>query len=376
LVGSTYTLVGTTTAASFQDTGLSPQTTYSYRVYSYNAGGESAGFSSASATTPAGPVTVPAAPTNLVATPASATQVNLSWTDNSNNETGFHVYRLIGSTYTLVGTTTAASFQDTGLSAQTTYSYRVFAYNSAGESATFAAGQATTPAASSLPSPWVDGDVGTVSATGSATYSNGTFSVTGSGSDIWTTADGFNFVYQQMTGDGTIIAKVTGITNTNGWAKAGVMMRETLAAGAKEAAMHVTPTNGTVMTYRTATGGSSDGSFASSAAPEWVKLVRSGNTFTASQSTDGNTWTQVGTISISMSSTIYVGLCVSAKSTTATATGTFTNVSLNGVASAPATVSPLTAAPATTTSSSTFSPTAIPPLATLDQQDVIDRLHA
>src|ERR1051325_10079280 len=78
---------------------------------------------------------------------------------------------------------------------------------------------------------WTSGDVGAVQASGSYTQSGGTFTVMGSGADIWVTADEFHFVSTPLTGDGSITARVVSQTNTNPWAKAGVMIRESRAAG-------------------------------------------------------------------------------------------------------------------------------------------------
>ena len=97
-----------------------------------------------------------------------------------------------------------------------------------------------------------------------------------------------------MTGDGSITARVVSQTNTNAWAKAGVMFRETLATGSTNAFVPLTPANGVVFQGRPTTGGSSTtfnyGPLV--AAPYWVRLVRAGSTFTASISPDGTTWSR------------------------------------------------------------------------------------
>lgn len=80
---------------------------------------------------------VPVAPSNLTGTVASTTQINLSWTDNSTNETGFKIERKTGTgTYAIVGTTATdvTTFIDTGLTPSTTYTYRVYSYNAVGSS--------------------------------------------------------------------------------------------------------------------------------------------------------------------------------------------------------------------------------------------------
>ena len=83
---------------------------------------------------------VPVPPTNLIGTAASPTQINLSWTDNSTNETGFKIQRRTGSeNYAIVGTVNedVLTFSDSGLLPSTTYTYRVYAYNTAGNSPTY-----------------------------------------------------------------------------------------------------------------------------------------------------------------------------------------------------------------------------------------------
>jgi uncharacterized protein YccT (UPF0319 family) len=135
---------------TYADTSAVASTVYYYRVTAYNSAGDSAS-SGASATTPAPPVTIPAAPTGLTATAASATLVNLAWTDNSNNETGFHIQRATDSDFTSGLTTftvgaNVTTYADTSVVASTIYYYRVTAYNSAGNSASSGA-SATTPAA-------------------------------------------------------------------------------------------------------------------------------------------------------------------------------------------------------------------------------------
>ena len=135
---------------TYADTSAVASTIYYYRVTAYNSAGDSSA-TSATATTPAPPVTIPAAPTGLTATAASATRINLAWTDNSNNETGFHIQRATDSGFTsgLATFTVGANvttYADTSVVASTIYYYRVTAYNSAGDSSATSA-TATTPAA-------------------------------------------------------------------------------------------------------------------------------------------------------------------------------------------------------------------------------------
>ena len=194
--------------------------------------------------------------------------------------------------------------------------------------------------AQTLPTGWSTKDVGAVAAAGSATSVNNIFTVAGSGADVWGTADEFRFVYQQLTGDSTIITRVSSMENVNAWVKAGVMMRETLSANSKHAFMIMSPGYGLAFQRRTATGGSTthtDGG--AKATPYYVGLKRTGNTFTAYKSVDGVSWTVVGSQSITMASTIYVGLAVSSHVDGVLADATFSNTATTSsaaIAPAPA----------------------------------------
>jgi len=136
--GGTYSEIKTLSAGttSYSDTGLSPNTTYYYRIRAFNSYGTSSYSNEASATTKA-ELSVPAKPTNLFASASSPTEIRLSWTDASDNEDGFKVERKTsGSSFTEIKILTANSttYTDTGLTPDTTYYYRVRAYNAAGYS--------------------------------------------------------------------------------------------------------------------------------------------------------------------------------------------------------------------------------------------------
>ena len=183
---------------------------------------------------------------------------------------------------------------------------------------------------SGLPPGWTDSDIGTPGLAGSATFNSGTFTVNGSGGDIWSTSDNFNYAYVSTTGDVTITARVASQQNTNAWAKSGVMIRETTAANAAFVHVFVTPANGVNMQYRPSTGASAVqlAQVAGVAAPYWVRIQRSGSTFTGFASADGVSWTQVGTISVTMASSALQGLSVTAHDNTMLNTSTFDNVSV------------------------------------------------
>jgi chitodextrinase len=133
---------------TFQNTGLTPSTTFSYTVRAFDAAGNASALSSlASATTPAAPdTTAPSTPAGLTATAVSSSQINLSWAAATDNVgvTGYNVY-LAGTQIATLGAVT--TFQNTGLTASTTYSYTVRAFDAAGNvSAPSSSASATTQA--------------------------------------------------------------------------------------------------------------------------------------------------------------------------------------------------------------------------------------
>jgi hypothetical protein len=161
----------------------------------------------------------------------------------------------------------------------------------------------------------------------------GQVQVTGAGTDIWGTADGFQFYYQQLTGDGTLIGHLVDMptgANTNSWAKAGLMMRNDLTPGSMNAFVSLDGTHGQRFSVRTAqNGASSRTGNDNTASPYWFKLTRVSNTFTAYSSVDGVTWTQVASpVNISMSSTIYAGIGVTSCDTAITITTEFDNLGI------------------------------------------------
>jgi fibronectin type 3 domain-containing protein len=127
-------------ATSFADTGLTASTLYRYRVVAFNASGSSPASNIAEATTPPAAATPPAAPTSLTAAAASASRVNLTWADNSTNESGYRIERCTGQSctnFSQIGTTAAdvKTYADTTTAKNTYYRYRVRAYNASGTSA-------------------------------------------------------------------------------------------------------------------------------------------------------------------------------------------------------------------------------------------------
>jgi hypothetical protein len=186
-----------------------------------------------------------------------------------------------------------------------------------------------TVTAQPLPASWLDQDVGTVGMAGSATYANGVFTVVGAGQGtFFTSADALHFVYQPLSGDGTIVARVVSLTGSSS-AQVGVMVRETLNPGASHVFLF-NYSSADWMTERTSTGSSSSyQSFGSVGLPNWLKLTRSGNVFTMYGSVDGVNWTAVGTSqTVNMAPNVYFGLAVTSRSTSTLETATLDNVAI------------------------------------------------
>ena len=161
----------------------------------------------------------------------------------------------------------------------------------------------------------------------------GTYTMTGSGTDIWGQSDEFHYAFKTLSGAGSIVAKVESVGDTDAWAKAGVMIRETLDADSKHAMAIVSYASGISFQRRPETGGDSiDDTTADITAPYWVKIERglAGN-FSAYSSANGSTWQKLGISEpIQMGSNVYIGLAVTAHNAGATCEGVFTNVTTTG----------------------------------------------
>ena len=152
---------------------------------------------------------------------------------------------------------------------------------------------------------------------GTASFSCNRFMIVGGGADIWDPSDSFHFVFQAVIPDAvTIVARVLSVQNTDPWAKAGVMIRESLDGTSPHAMMVITPGNGAAFQFRSARGGASTNvSYPLPvSAPFWVRLERTGSsaayTFTGSISTDGVSWTSVGHAIFPMKTAAFAGMPV------------------------------------------------------------------
>jgi regulation of enolase protein 1 (concanavalin A-like superfamily)/photosystem II stability/assembly factor-like uncharacterized protein len=239
----------------------------------------------------------------------NGTQVQLSW--NSVGAPQYEIeYRAIGDLSWINASSSSNSIQLSSLSGCTAYECRVRAL--CGSDASLWSIRTYFSTSSDPMNNDFDGhnDIGTVGAAGSVCYDaqHQRYTISASGADIWDQQDAFHFLYKQMQGDVTISARVKSIGNIYGWAKGGVMIRETLNADSKHTMCALTPGNGFANQWRTNTSDWTSNIDTAGKAPGWVKLERIGNLFTAYFSTDGNNWDVLNSTSIPMNNTVYVGL--------------------------------------------------------------------
>ena len=181
---------------------------------------------------------------------------------------------------------------------------------------------------------WLSGYIGNVGSFVEATA--GTYTITGAGADIFGSSDEFHFAYKEISsGTATIIAKVENIDNTDPFAKAGVMIRDSLETDSRNSALLITPENGLRFQYRTTQGGDTDRQFDPNiVAPYWLKMQRSpGGLVRAYYSEDGSDWTQFTLQQVAMQMPVYVGLAVTSHNSGAACQATFSNVTVDGTLS-------------------------------------------
>ncbi len=319
LTGTTYTDI------------LAPSGVVSYyKLTAVDNNGLESGAATASATsTGTGTGTAPTAPSGLTASP-SASSITLNWVDNSSNETGFQIMRKIGAggTYAPLTTTAAnvTNFVDTSVSSGNTYYYQVIAVNGAGNSS---ASNEVNASLTQSGGTFTGVDIGNPTPGSTVTINDGTdYNVTGGGADVYGTGDQFQFAYEQLTGDFDKKVQIQSLDQIDTNTMAGLMARETLTGSSRNVYMKWRAASYR-FNYRSTTGGTTgaQGSGSGTTPNVWVRLVRSGNTFTGYSSSDGTNWTLVGSTTMSLPSTVYFGMAVSAHDATATATAQFRNLS-------------------------------------------------
>ncbi|MGB6220313.1 DUF6807 family protein [Haloferula sp.] len=177
--------------------------------------------------------------------------------------------------------------------------------------------------------PWISLDLGTPPVPGHVSGSQGVYTVESAGDGVGGTADECQFVYQVITGDCEITARVRDLIDTDPGAGAGVMIRGNRNANSKNASILVTSSQG--LEFNTRLDNGSDTTkigVPNVEAPRWVKITRVGNLFTGFHSSDGLNWSSVGSETIGMGQTVHLGLVVSSKVNEEICSATFDKVRL------------------------------------------------
>jgi hypothetical protein len=351
--GATYTVVTTRPKNynAFNDSGLAAGTTYTYRISPVTSVGDAVGAPFIITAVTRLPVN------NFRFTSKTSTSMAMAW-DDTPSETGYLLERSLDNTTWTTAATLAANtttWTDTNVSQGNEYYYRITPQNAT------ATGQVTSPIfaaapATALPPTWSEADVGTATGSGAAVNSLGTWTLVSSGADIAGTSDAFHFAYRTISGDTVAIAKVSSVEVTDNAAKAGLMFRESTATGSKFYALMLNAGGGFGIDsrYRTATNAqyTYQQQLATVAAPYWLKITRSGNTFTPAYSTDGVTYTNGAAVTITLNSSLLVGLANTAITTTQLNTSTFNNV-IVGSTTPPTIATSATATPSPVTGTTT-----------------------
>ena len=222
---------------------------------------------------------------------------------------------------------TGTTYTDTGLTNGTVYYYVATSVVASGAESIYSNQVAVLPG--TLPSPWLTQSIAVTGGGGNYASSSSTYSIEGTGTDVAGTSDQFQYIYQTGGTGCSIVAKVTALQNTNAAAKVGVMIRETLNANSRHVSAILFPASGGgALLARSTTGGTATSTTVTGiAAPYWVKVTRSGSTFKAYRSSNGTTWTQMGaTQTVTMASSVYIGLIDCSHSAGVWSSGTITNV--------------------------------------------------
>ena len=330
--GGPYTLLAGQlgdVGAGYLDDNVTNLTPY-YYVVTAN-GIQASGTSTASIPTVATPAPLV---TGLTAT-ATNSQIVLNWPAAAAGA-GYNVKRSTtsGGPYSVIASDLVSpNYTDSQVATCQSYYYVVTVTNAGFESLPSVEASSEVPGI--LPPQFTSADIGSVGLSGSASYCNGEFTIAGSGSDVWGTADAFQFVYTYIpvSTNCDIQAQVLSVGDTSGNAKAALMIRASLAADSSHAMVDVEPSAGIEFIWRDGTGNSAASSVVTGAPPGWIRLTRTNNTFTAYWSADGSAWSQIGTATNnSMATGAYVGLAVCAHDNAALCTALLQNVSASFLA--------------------------------------------
>jgi regulation of enolase protein 1 (concanavalin A-like superfamily) len=288
-------------------------------------------------------VTVPKPkPDNLSVKVVSPTELALSWTDNILNETGFIIERTSEneSDWVKIDSTlnNITGYTDKNLNDFELYSYRLrakYVGDTLSDATEPVFGRPSRLVHPVLPQPWQSASMGETNvAMGSSSYfASDTFTVDAGDGDFWDVADRGHFVYQSLTGDGSIVAQLTDFDHVQSFSMAGVMMRESVQPGSKFAAMLMMSVDGPIFRERVAADGAVNQrpyGKTGEKAPYWVKLTRTGNSFSGYISPDATTWKLIRSADVAMPQQVLVGLTASSHTTASNGIYRFAGVTVDG----------------------------------------------
>jgi hypothetical protein len=192
---------------------------------------------------------------------------------------------------------------------------------------------------------WTSADVGAVRAPGSTEREgDGTIVIVSEGEDVWSTADSFHFAYTELMGDADLIVRVEAVDAAAVWAKAGLMLRESLEAGDRNVFLPLTAARGAVLQVRLEKDGATTDTLpggiimhdAMAAAPWWLRLTREGATIIGYVSSDGEAWRELGRVVLDLPETYFGGLAVTRHAADEPSSGRFSNLRVDGRNDTPA----------------------------------------
>src|SRR5258706_9202861 len=197
----------------------------------------------------------------------------------------------------------------------------------------FAAFAAHAAAAVSCPDSFTGVDVGAPALAGQTVViaAGSAYDLTAAGADIYAKSDQFQFAFGVQTGDFDLRVRIASLTATNEWSKAGLMARESMAAGSREVSVFATPAAGYEFQYRAATGALVQklDSVAQVGYPNtWVRLRRVGNQFTSYTSADGVTWGYLGATTLALPGTVFLGMAATSHDVTQTVLAQFRDLTV------------------------------------------------
>lgn len=238
----------------------------------------------------------------------SGNNVNLRWTENVNTTIAYRRTADVMWNYVNAGTTN--SYLLAGLNGCEEYEIRV-RKNCGTDSSFWSTSVYINTNPYPLPVIWTKEDIGAVGLAGSVCYDDisKSYTVEGSGDDVWGNNDQFYFVHTPFSGNLEASCRVTYLENSYGWAKSGLMIRESLNTDSKQSMVCLTPGNGVANQYRQNTAaGSSNVNLNRFNAPIYIRITRIDSVISTYYSFDESSWIEIHTDTFSMSDNAYIGM--------------------------------------------------------------------